>query len=456
MSNQKDIQYITVGALSKYINQKFERDPHLQKVRVLGEVSNFRHRPNSHQYFSLKEGQVQINAIMFRSQFERLKFQLEEGMKVYVTARVGVYQNGGRYQLYVESIEPDGVGALYLALEQLKEKMRAQGLFDLPKKQIKAFPKRIAVITSPSGAVIRDIITTIHRRYPIVQVVVFPSRVQGKEAVADLVTAFDQVKASVLQFDGVILARGGGSIEDLWCFNDEAVARAILACDLPVISSIGHETDTTIADMVADLRAPTPTAAAELSVPVLKELLFQIDQARHRLLHSFNRRLQVLRQRLNRSSQSYVLQQPDRLYQTYLQSLQNLDDRLLHRYQQMMSQLTQSLQGLQQSVYHYNPQQTIRQQQEKSSYQSQNLSKAIKQELNLKKEHLHKQMALLDAFSPLKILNRGYSIVQKNGQIIKTSQELSSGDPVQIYFSQGQARLKVESLDHDASIQTDN
>ena len=260
--------YLTVSALSQYISQKFERDPYLQVVRVVGEISNYRFRPNGHQYFALKEGNIVLNAIMFRSQFQKVKFTLEEGMKVYVTARVGVYENAGRYQLYVQSIEPDGMGALYLAFEQLKKKMKEAGLLDLPKKPLHPFPKRLAIITSPNGSVIRDIITTIRRRYPIVELIVYPTRVQGNEAVQEIVSAFKQVHQDRDHLDGVILARGGGSIEDLWCFNEEAVAEAIISCSIPVISSIGHETDTTLADLVADLRAPTPTAAAELAVPV--------------------------------------------------------------------------------------------------------------------------------------------------------------------------------------------
>ena len=210
---------LTVSALSQYINQKFERDPHLQKIRVVGEVSNYRYRANSHQYFALKEDKYVINAIVFKQKFAQIKFQLEEGMRVIVSARVGVYPGAGRYQLYVDAIEPDGIGSLYLALEQLKEKMRKAGYFDRPKKAIPAFPRKIAVITSPSGAVIRDIMTTVKRRFPLAQIIVFPARVQGQEAVQDLMEAFDQVKVHQNEMDVVILARGGGSIEDLWCFN---------------------------------------------------------------------------------------------------------------------------------------------------------------------------------------------------------------------------------------------
>ncbi|MCR8969324.1 exodeoxyribonuclease VII large subunit [Facklamia sp. 7083-14-GEN3] len=444
---QDQKNYITVGALSKYISQKFDRDPHIQRIRVLGEISNYRYRPNSHQYFSLKEDQVQINAIMFKGQFHRLNFKLEEGMKVYVTARVGVYEGGGRYQLYVENIEPDGIGSLYLALEQLKEKMKAQGLFDRPKKKICKYPKRLAVITSPSGSVIRDIITTVQRRYPIVEIVVFPTKVQGKEAAKEIVTSFKKLNESTIPFDGVILARGGGSIEDLWCFNDEGVAHAILECPLPVISSIGHETDTTIADLVADLRAPTPTAAAELSVPVLQEVLLTISQKQARLINAFRARLEWFQERLARSAQSYVLTQPERLYQSYLQNVMHLNERLRMRQEQYFSRQKQKVNQLKQAVYAYNPQQQIGYRKEKLVNLQLNLQRSLGDLIRRKEDRHIKASALLDAFSPLKIMARGYSLVEKEGQQVTSTRQLTEGDRLSIQLYKGRANVLVESLD---------
>ncbi|MGX7109383.1 exodeoxyribonuclease VII large subunit [Facklamia miroungae] len=444
--------YITVGALSKYISQKFDRDPHLQRIRILGEISNYRHRPNSHQYFSLKEDKVQINAIMFKNQFHRLKFQLEEGMKVFVTARVGVYEGGGRYQLYVESIEPDGIGSLYLALEQLKEKMKAQGLFDRPKKSLSKFPKRIAVITSPSGSVIRDIMTTIQRRYPIVEIVVFPTKVQGKDAAKEIVASFKLLQSAPLTFDGVILARGGGSIEDLWCFNDEAVAHAILECPIPVISSIGHETDTTIADLVADLRAPTPTAAAELSVPVLQEVLIAISQKQARLFNAFRGRIEWASERLVRSSHSYVLTQPERLYQSYLQNALYLSDRLQMRQEQYFSSQKQKITQLKQAVYAYNPHQQIAYRQETLKTTRTSMQRTLFDYLRRKEDQHVKASSLLDAYSPLRIMARGYSLVEKEGHQIISSQELAKGDHLKIQLYEGCANVLVESTDDEAII----
>ncbi|MDN6436335.1 exodeoxyribonuclease VII large subunit, partial [Lentilactobacillus parabuchneri] len=248
--------YLTVSALTKYIKRKFDVDPYLSKVYLTGEISNFRLRPNAHQYFSLKDDNAKISAIMFKSAFNRIKFTPEEGMKVLVVGHISVYEPTGSYQIYVEQMEPDGVGQLYQAYEQLKKKLSSEGLFTLPKKPLVKFPKRIAVVTSPSGAVIRDIITTVRRRYPIAQIVLFPALVQGTEASADIVRQIERVN-QIGNFDTLIVGRGGGSIEDLWPFNEEIVARAIVSSEVPVISSVGHETDTTIADLVADVRAAT-------------------------------------------------------------------------------------------------------------------------------------------------------------------------------------------------------
>lgn len=289
-------QYLTVTALTKYLKRKFDADPYLGRVYLTGEISNFRFRANAHQYFSLKDDHAKISAIMFKSAFQKLKFQPKEGMKVMVVGRISLYENSGSYQIYIEHMEPDGVGALYQALAELREKLGKEGLFEGPKQQLPRYPKRIAVVTSPSGAVIRDIITTVKRRYPIAQLVLFPTLVQGEQAADDIVRNIQRADAQG-DFDTMIIGRGGGSIEDLWPFNEEKVARAIHAATTPIISSVGHETDVTIADMVADVRAATPTAAAELAVPVLNEELLRISERRSRLEQSF---LYLLQQRTER------------------------------------------------------------------------------------------------------------------------------------------------------------
>ncbi|CAI2600086.1 Exodeoxyribonuclease 7 large subunit [Apilactobacillus kunkeei] len=274
----------------------------------------------AHQYFSLKDDNAKISAIMFKSAFDKVKFKPEEGMKVLVTGRISVYEATGNYQIYIDHMEPDGVGALYQAYEQLKKKLTAEGLFSAPKKTLEKYPKRIAVVTSPSGAVIRDIITTTRRRYPIAQIVLYPAVVQGNAAASDIVRQINRVNEHG-DFDTLIIGRGGGSIEDLWPFNEEIVARAIFDSKIPVISSVGHETDTTIADLVADVRAATPTAAAELAVPVLTDVMTDIKNDQVRIFNAFRNKLNQLQQRLAKIQQSYIFKQPERLYDSYVQKL---------------------------------------------------------------------------------------------------------------------------------------
>ena len=278
--------YLTVTALTKYIARKFTYDPYLERVYLVGEISNFRLRER-HQYFSIKDENAKIEAVMFQSNFSRIKFKPEDGMKVLVTGRIEVYEQTGKYQINIETMQPDGVGALYQAYEQLKAKLAQEGVFSRPKRPLVKFPKRIAVITSPSGAVIRDIITTTRRRYPIVQLVLFPAEVQGEYAKDSLVGRLKEVNARG-DFDTIIIGRGGGSIEDLWPFNEEEVARAIAASKIPVISSVGHETDTTLSDLAADVRAATPTAAAELATPVLADEILKLKDYQVRLAQAMN------------------------------------------------------------------------------------------------------------------------------------------------------------------------
>ena len=438
---------LTVSALSQYINQKFERDPYLQKIRVVGEVSNYRYRANSHQYFALKEDKYVINAIVFKQKFAQIKFQLEEGMRVIVSARVGVYPGAGRYQLYVDAIEPDGIGSLYLALEQLKEKMRKAGYFDRPKKAIPAFPQKIAVITSPSGAVIRDIMTTVKRRFPLAQIIVFPARVQGQEAIKDLMEAFDQVKVHQNEMDVVILARGGGSIEDLWCFNDEELAHRILDCPLPVISSIGHETDITIADLVADLRAATPTAAAELAVPVLTDLYTRLDQAKQRLIYAFGQTLKAKRDNLQRLSSSYTLSQPQRIYQAYDQTLDYLKVKLTAQANAYFKEKYYLQAGMTARLIQMQPSHRIELAKEQLSNYKRQLNKAIHSMQVDKQKSLQNLMGLLDAYSPLKIMDRGYAIVSRDDQIINDARLLKTEDLLKIRMRHGVVYSRVESVD---------
>ncbi|UQS81626.1 exodeoxyribonuclease VII large subunit [Bombilactobacillus folatiphilus] len=436
-------EYLTVSALTKYLKRKFDLDPYLnRRVYLTGEISNFRLRPR-HQYFSLKDEHAKISAIMFQSAFQKLKFRPEEGMKVLVCGRVSIYEPSGQYQIYIDQMEPNGIGALYQAFEQLKKKLQAEGVFDLPKRDIPQFPKRIAVITSPSGAVIRDIITTVQRRYPIVQLVLFPAQVQGVQAADSLVNCLKQVNQQG-NFDTIIIGRGGGSIEDLWPFNEEKVARAIVASQIPVISSVGHETDTTIADYVADLRAPTPTAAAELATPVLDEVISGLQQLRLILYKATKSILDHKQQLLLNCQQSYLFQNPQTLYQEYLQQVDQLTNNLDNVVVNQLKDQAQELSLLKQNLVYQKPQLTFQDQQladlgERLRIYYQNVILQNQQQV----QHL---MNTLDDLSPLKTLRRGYGVVKKQQQLVSSVRMVQPRDQIQIQVADGVIQAIVHEV----------
>lgn len=433
-------QYLSVTALTKYIKRKFDADPYLERVYLTGEISNFRLRPN-HQYFSLKDDRAKISAVMFKGAFDKLTFKPEEGMKVLVVGRISLFESSGNYQIYVEHMEPDGVGALYQAYEQLKEKLDKEGLFRAPKKVLPRYPKRIAVLTSPSGAVIRDIITTARRRYPIAQIVLFPTVVQGSKAADDVVKNISRVE-EMGNFDTMIIGRGGGSIEDLWPFNEERVARAIFDAKTPIVSSVGHETDTTIADLVADVRAATPTAAAELAVPVLSEVLIKIEERQARLIQAYVNQMQRKYERFQRIQQSYIFRQPERLYEAQSLKLDQLQQRLVQQMQTLVydkeRNANQTIHRLAQVV----PTARVREANQEVTYLSERLNKQIRFLFEDKQRQFQQALQSLDLLSPLKIMGRGYSYTTKEN-VVKSVQELTVGDVVDIHYQDGQAKVEV-------------
>ncbi|MEE8823906.1 exodeoxyribonuclease 7 large subunit [Lentilactobacillus sunkii] len=437
--------YLTVSALTKYIKRKFDVDPYLTKVYLTGEISNFRLRPNAHQYFSLKDDNAKISAIMFKSAFNRIKFTPEEGMKVLVVGHISVYEPSGSYQIYVEQMEPDGVGQLYQAYEQLKKKLSEEGLFNLPKKPLKQFPKRIAVVTSPSGAVIRDIITTVRRRYPIAQIVLFPALVQGTEASADIVRQIEQVNQNG-SFDTLIVGRGGGSIEDLWPFNEENVARAIVASKIPVISSVGHETDTTIADLVADVRAATPTAAAELAVPRLDQVLVDLKTTQNRIINAAYQVIQEDKLRLKRLQQSTVFTSPQRIYETFSQRLDLLTQRLYNQSDKITGKRKERFNDLKMRLRLVAPTYTIKEQQQKLTTLQGRLDRATVQNLKSVKQHYQMLVGSLDHLSPLKILSRGYTYTtDEQGKFVKRVADIES-KTIDVHFSDGTVNASVNKI----------
>ena len=300
----------------------------MERVYLTGQVSNFRKRPN-HQYFSLKDEKAVIQATVWAGVYRSFGFELEEGMKINVIGRIQLYEPSGSYSIVIEKAEPDGVGALAIQFEQLKKKLTEEGLFqDRWKQALPQFPRKIGVITSQSGAVIRDIITTVSRRFPGVEIVLYPTKVQGEGAASEVVANIQRANQRD-DLDVLIIGRGGGSIEDLWAFNEEAVVRAIFESQIPIISSVGHETDTTLADFVADRRAATPTAAAELATPVTKlDLLSHLQKQENRMATAMSNRLAYNRERLAKLSQSVIFRQPERLYDGYLQKIDQLQLRL--------------------------------------------------------------------------------------------------------------------------------
>lgn len=321
-------EYLSVSTLTKYLKAKFDRDPYLERVYLTGEISNFRRRPN-HQYFALKDEGAVIQATMWAGQFRKLDFELEEGMKVLAVGRISIYPPSGSYSINIESLVPDGVGALAVKFEQLKKKLTAEGLFEQRWKQtLPQFSKKIAVVTSPSGAVIRDIITTVQRRFPMSQIVLYPTKVQGQGSAEEIAGNIRRANQRG-DFDVMIIGRGGGSIEDLWGFNEEIVVRAIFESRIPIISSVGHETDVTLADFVADSRAATPTAAAELATPNTKvDLINWANEQEKRLFNRLTHLIKIRRERVDKLSQSVVFRQPERLYDGHLQKLDRLCERL--------------------------------------------------------------------------------------------------------------------------------
>ena len=437
-------EYVTVSALTKYIKYKFDKDPHLGRVYLTGEISNFRLRP-THQYFSLKDENAIISATMFQSAFKKIQFRPEEGMKVLVIGKVSVFEKSGQYQINIEHMEPDGVGALFLAYEQLKKKLEAEGLFSLPKKPIPQFPKKIAILTSESGAVIQDIQTTVARRFPIVQLVLYPTVVQGVHAVNSILKNLDLVEKE--DYDVVIIGRGGGSIEDLWAFNEEPVVRRVAELSIPVISSVGHETDTTLIDFVSDMRAATPTAAAEIATPVLMEIHQQLRNLRTRLEQALSRQLQIKRERMQALANASIFQNPERIYQVYQQRVDQLEMRLQQIMQQSVQHKRQQLVKHQHRLELGSPSRRVQTEKQALQYLAKRLEQAQSQLMKDKKQQFQRAIQQLDLLSPLKIMNRGYGILQQEETIIKSVDQLEVNQELTIQLVDGTVRSKVTSVE---------
>lgn len=416
-------KYLTVSAVTRYLKAKFDIDENLQTVYLKGEISNFKAHTSGHFYFSLKDENSKINAIMFRSNASKVIFKPADGMKVLVTGRISVYEAMGSYQIYVDEMLEDGVGNLYIAFEQLKKKLQAEGLFDeAHKKPIPRIPKRVGIVTASTGAAIRDIMTTIKRRFPICETILFPTLVQGENAKDDIVRNIK--RAEDYDLDVLIVGRGGGSIEDLWPFNEEVVARAIYDCKIPVISAVGHEVDFTIADFVADLRAPTPTAAAELAVPNMSDLKKHIDQLSIRLNEAIYKKVNYLKLYLDSVKNSFVIKNPGVMFENKKQNLDLMNTKLNELMLGKVDKLKNELEKI------------------KKSYVLTNPKLLYKDNVVCLKNIIDK----LELLNPLNILSRGYSITYMNDKALKSVKEVKKGDILKVKLYDGMLEAKVNKM----------
>jgi len=412
--------YLTVSQLNHAIKSYIETQPYLQDVYLKGEISNFKAHTSGHFYFSLKDENSRMKAIMFRGNTMRLKFRPTEGMKVLVHGKIGVYEANGEYQIYVDEMLEDGIGNLYIALEQLKEKLAKEGFFAKEhKKPIPKYPSRVGVVTASTGAAIKDILSTIKRRYPICEVILFPSLVQGSEAKNEL--AKQIALADTYSLDVLIVGRGGGSIEDLWAFNEEIVARAIYQAKTPIISAVGHEIDFTIADFVADLRAPTPTAAAELAVPNTVDLLNILAKEKIRLNQALSTYIAKRKERIDSMLKRNVMTCPMRIYEIKAQKLDHLIERLGDCIETILQNKWNRLLLSSESYLLKNP-------------------TKIYENANRKFQLLLEKCELLN---PLSSLKRGYAILKKDQKTIQSIQEVKVEDTLLIQLKDGLIHTKV-------------
>lgn len=392
---------VTVSQLNTYVKSLLESDANLNPIFVYGEISNFtNHYRTGHMYMTIKDDKAQIKAVMFRSSAARLQFMPQDGMSVIILGHISLYERDGQYQLYIDQMQPDGVGALSVAYEQLKARLAAEGLFDeLNKKEIPRYPQRIAVITSKAGAAVRDIINILGRRYPLAQVMLYGVQVQGEAAPAQLVSALKLVNEGH-GADVIIIGRGGGSIEDLWAFNDEEVVRAVAASKIPVISAVGHETDYTLCDFAADLRAPTPSAAAELAAPDITELSEIIEYSRSIIEKSANSILRSCEIRFDRTFSSDCFAGPE----YYADRLQKRVNRATDR-----------------------------------------MIAAAAADIHRKESELKVHLSMLDALNPVKIMARGFAAVSSDKGRVRLASELKAGDEIELVFSDGSVECTVNT-----------
>ncbi len=446
MMNQPRIY--SIKELNKYIRLKLESDVLLGDVWLRGEISNFTHHSSGHMYFTLKEKDSKLKCIMFASHNARLPFIPREGMKVMARGHVSVYERDGTYQFYAMAMQPDGLGSLYLAFEQLKSKLEQEGLFANERKRIlPRFPRAIGIITSPTGAAIQDMLITIQRRYPLIPVYVYPVMVQGNQAAPSIVQAIEAMNRHG-ECDVLIVGRGGGSLEELWAFNEEAVARSIAASSIPVVSAVGHETDFTIADFVADLRAATPTAAAELAVPHIAELKQQVNHIQIRLQQIMRSAVRVEKDRLHRIQRTPIFIHPRKYLLEQAERLDRLNEQLQARTMRLSEQGRARWSRLYSRLQACHPGERTAFAARRLNSNSQRLEQSMKMSLREQKLKLHGLLGQLDALSPLKVMARGYGLVynETESHLIRSIEEIKPGATVQVKLIDGQLECQVQSV----------
>ncbi len=439
-------QVWSVTTLTRYLKNSLERDAHIQSILVKGEISNFTAHRSGHFYFSLKDEGGKMNCVMFSSHARLVQIPLKEGVKVIVKAKVSMYEPMGSIQLYVSQLQSDGVGDLYLRYEMLKKKLHAQGMFDIAhKKVLPKYAQNIAVVTASSGAAIQDVLSVLARRWPMADVHVYPSLVQGEQAAASIIAQLE--KADTNAHDVILLVRGGGSLEDLYCFNDEQLAHTIFSMNTCIISGVGHESDTTLVDYVSDLRAATPSAAAQMATPDYNEVKQQCMQSKMQIQNALQNQLAKLRNRLEviqekryfRDPQEYTAQQKLRVMMAY-QGLMKMET--------ILNEVQYKYQGSKQN-YLYLKERFVRQNKTDLAHKQEFMKQQLKRLLLQERNALQSNIALMDAYSPLKILQRGYAIAQSEGHILSSVENIKEGQEIQIKFSDGIVKTTVEEVKKD-------
>lgn len=445
MSEQE--KYLTVTALTKYLKKKLEIDPHLKRIYLKGEISNYKHHSSGHMYLTIKDQGAQIRAVMFYPANQSVKFDLENGMKLLFTGHISVYERSGQYQFYISEMLPDGIGALYLAYNQLKDKLSKAGYFEeTHKKPIPKYPEKIAILTSATGAAIKDIMTTIKNKYPIVQMIVFPIVVQGEYAKDNIVEAIKKVNQHK-DIDTIVLGRGGGSIEDLWAFNEEIVVETIYHSALPIITGIGHETDFTLSDFVADLRAPTPTGAANAAVPSLNEFALLLNKYQQNLLSLLKNIHSQKKHQLNTLKHNYILQKPEQIFRNkhiYIDQLHNqLDDKMVYQFKQRSLQFEK----LSYKLMQHSPIKRMKGSKETLAHLSSSLSKNYERILTVRQHRIVSQIDKLQLLNPLDTMKRGYAILYNQSQhVISRTDQVEAKEKLDIQLTDGRINCTVNTI----------